>query len=257
VFYRYYATYNWLKKYVNPDIVAENILENEVFMDKYPKMFEKTLCDIVKTHKVSWDNVFLVKDCLRESIWRMSFYAGYKGTRDDRLDTFNKEIFRFTYVDLVPKLYNKYKFTTVSHPHLEADDIIALMKNKIRVTNPFSKVTIITNDNDYIQLIDGNTYVINLQGKEIKYRVGVSPDLYLKAKIIMGDKSDNIPCIMRKVGPKTAEKLAQDKANFDNFCEKYPDAKRQYELNRLLIDLSLIPSNIKDGFMERIVTKHT
>ena len=255
IFYRYYATFNWIKKFAKIDVEVEKILENPQFVEKYDKMFEKMLCDAVKLHGLQWRNVCLVKDCLRETIWRNKIFADYKGTRDDRLATFNKEIFKYTYVDLLPRLEEKYGFQSVWHPNLEADDVIAILKTEVRNVAASSQVVIITNDNDYIQLIDDHTVIKNLQGKEIKERVNMPPQTYLKCKIIMGDKSDNIPCIMKKVGPKTAEKLSLDDDKLTKFCEKNPDAKLQLELNKTLIDFSCIPAEYVDALKKRLVIK--
>lgn len=256
VFYRYYATVSWLKKNTGESVDVENIMTNTVFLEKYCKLFEKNICDIVKSSKVSWKNVFLVKDCFRDNIWRNDFYNYYKATRNDRTETFNKNIFIYTYNELLPALESKYGFKIINHPRLEADDVIAIIKESIRCKNSHVNIYIITNDNDYIQLIDANTFIKNIQGKEIKYRVGMLPDIYLKTKIIMGDKSDNIPCIMKKIGPKTAEKFVANDDMFIKFCEKHPDALKQYNLNKLLIDFEKIPIEIKNDFKERLEIKY-
>ncbi len=256
VFYRYYSTYNWLKKYQKSEVTKDEILKEPLFVEKYSKIFERTLCDIVKQNDIVWTNVFLVKDCMRENIWRNEYYKSYKATRDERLDTFNKDIFWITYNELIPKLKSKYNFQVISHDHLEADDVIAIMKDDLRSSYPDINITIITNDNDYIQLVDSKTTIKNLQGKEIIQRVSMTPQLYLRTKIIMGDKSDNIPCIMKKVGPKTAEKLAMDEENLEKFCQKNPEARVQYEANKLLIDLKCIPCDLRDAFKSRIMYKY-
>lgn len=261
VFYRYYSTFSWLKKFAKEDVTAENIMENKLFLEKYPKLFEKSLSDLVKMHRVSWTNVILVKDCSRESIWRNEFFGEYKGTRDcnnrQRNDVFNREIFNYTYTDLLPKLHAKYGFVQVGHPRLEADDIIAIIKTEIcKVEEEMIKIIIITNDNDYVQLVDDRTLIKNLQGKEIKDRVGMSPSQYLKTKVIMGDKSDNIPSIMKKIGPKTAEKLALSDESLEALCVKEPQVRTQYALNKLLIDFTMIPTGLKDDFMRRLNLIH-
>jgi 5'-3' exonuclease len=255
IFYRYYATFNWLKKYLQEDVRTADIMENVTFMEKYPKLFEKTLCDIVKTTKVKWENVFIVKDSIRDTIWRNDYFNNYKGTRDNKLDSFNKDIFKYTYNILLCNLQKRFGFNIINHNRLEADDVIALSKNYIRTINSHVIINIVTNDNDYIQLLDDNTIIKNLQGKELKTRIDVKPDMYLKIKILSGDKSDNIPCIMKKIGLKTAEKLAQDDEKFMKFCEKNPDAYKQYKLNKLLIDFTEIPVELKDAFLKRINIK--
>lgn len=255
IFYRYYATFNWLKKFQQIDIQACDVMENQMFIEKYSKLFERTIYDLVKSTKVKWENVFIVKDSVRDTIWRNDYFNNYKGSRDDKLDSFNKNIFKYTYNTLLVEMQKRLKFNIINHDRLEADDVIALSKNYIRNVNPRVMIYIITNDNDYIQLLDDHTIIRNLQGKELKSRIEVSPEIYLKIKIISGDKSDNIPCIMKKVGPKTAEKLVENDDNFIKFCEKNPDAYIQYKLNKLLIDFTEIPIELKDAFLKRINIK--
>jgi 5'-3' exonuclease len=258
IFHRYYSIFNWYKKSQPTDqLDVSTILENPTFMGKYDKLFEKNIVDIVKTCKVNWRYVYLIKDCPRDEIWRHTLYHHYKETRDERLETFNRDIFRHTYGQLIPALQTKYKFNIVSHPKLEADDVIALLKFRVRDLNSSVRIVIITNDNDYIQLSDSNTTIQNLAGRNICLRVGMNPALYLETKCILGDKSDNIPSIMKKIGPKTAEKLADSKENFAKFCQKHPEAERQYQLNRCLIDFTNIPQDLKEAFYNRVTTKTT
>lgn len=252
IFYRYFATFNWFKKYSQKDIESESIIENETFMEKFDKLFERDLVGIIKKNKVKWTNVYIVKDCVRETIWRNDYYKSYKGTRDDRLKSFNKDIFKHAYHELLPRLEMTYKFHMVSHDRLEADDIIALMKNEIRRQDENCVIYIITNDNDYIQLLDDKTIIRNLQDKEIKERISLDPKSYLEQKIIVGDKSDNIPCIMRKIGPKTAEKLMKDFDGLQELFEKNPDCKIQYDLNTKLINFDNIPLEFSEPFTQRL-----
>jgi len=255
IFYRYYSTYNWIKKYMAIDISCNTIMENSTFIEKYSKLFEKCILNIIKTYKINYENVFLVKDCLRETIWRNKHYLEYKSNRDIKPDTFNRDVFKYTYNTIIPNLIEKYKINIISHDCLEADDIIAIIKNEYRLINIYDDIVIITNDNDYIQLIDNNTIIKNLQGKEIKDRINIPIELYLKIKIIYGDNSDNIPSIMKKVGIKTAEKLAKDDEHFNKFCEKNPCALEQYKLNKLLIDFNEIPEDLKNSFKQRLCIK--
>lgn len=253
IFYRYYATLNWYKNYSKEGFQISQIVQNDEFINKYAERFEKVLSDLVKAYFMKWKNVFLVKDCIREEIWRNSLYSGYKATREDKIDTFNRDIFKFTCNDLLCKLEEKYKFNIISHPHLEADDIIAIIKTNIRHNLKDNKIVIITNDNDYIQLKDKNTHIINIKGKDLCSRINMSPDLYLKCKIIMGDKSDNISSIMKYIGPKTSKKLAQDEDSFQKLCKHNPSALHQFELNKTLIDFSCIPLEFRLSLLQKLI----
>jgi 5'-3' exonuclease len=256
IFYRYYAILNWLRRSLRKDetLDIENIMKNNTFVEKYTKKFEETLSLLMKEHGViKGYNVVLIKDCCRDKIWRHQYTEGYKATRDDKVATFNKDIFTYTYNVLIPVLQNKYGFQMSSHSCLEADDVIAIFTNKLLSSSIGSNIVIITNDNDYIQLLDNenisngncNLRIINLQQKDIMLRVGCSPKEYLLVKKIIGDKSDNIPSITKKCGDKTALKLAKDAALLDKLLSSDINAKNQYVLNELLIDFNFIPENFK------------
>lgn len=259
VFYRYFATFNWYKRQAGVNVDVEHIIQDAVFMDKYSKMFEKTIHELIKTYKVvEKSNVVFVKDCCRDNIWRHAHYNGYKATRDDKSTTFNKDVFVYTYNVLLPQLKEKIGFQMTGHYCLEADDVIAIITNTT-LDNSMEcgrdvSLVVITNDNDYIQLMNhqllmagvkegvGAALLIrNLQDKNICERVGCTPDEYIKVKKVIGDKSDNIPSIVKKCGEKTAYKLATNEGALNALFAKDQAARQQYELNELLIDFAKIP----------------
>lgn len=249
VFYRYYAIVNWLRRF-QPEtpLDVSTLLQNDVFLDKYNKTFEDTLVALMKRWKIPGSGLFFAKDCPREHIWRMQHYAAYKAGREEKTDTFNKDIFRHTYDTLLPALKEKYGFQELAYDGLEADDIIALAVKHIRKDHPDCVVVVVTNDNDYIQLLDQDIILINLQQKMLQERI-TDTGSYLARKILMGDKSDNIPPIAKKCGEKTAERLVQEPSFLEKLLEQ-PDVKCQYELNKLLIDFNSIPTSLQQGFDE-------
>ena len=92
--------------------------------------------------------------------------------------------------------------------HLEADDITYIIQKQIKneFNNPI--IIIITNDNDYLQMYDKNTIIINMQFKDLSLRIMNDPKVELEFKIIYGDKSDNIPKIQQGLNKENAFKLA-------------------------------------------------
>ena len=264
VFYRYFATFNWYKRQANADIDVDNIIHNVVFMEKYCKMFEKAINDLVKTYKVTLtSNIVFVKDCSRENIWRHKHYNAYKASRDDKSKVFNKEVFAYTYNVLLPQMKDKIGFQIVGHYCLEADDVIAVITNELldRKTDNIMNIVVITNDNDYIQLLnhkrimEGDRVTLcvrNLQDKNICDRVGCSPKDYINVKKIIGDVSDNIPSIIKKCGKVTAFKLATNQNALSALLAKDPIAKQQYELNDLLVDFDNIPLEYVQDVKEKI-----
>ena len=256
IFYRYYASLAWYKiNNKDTEIDIAGLITNSLFIEKYEKMLLKCIEDLMNKYQIDPTSVYLVMDGPRANIWRQQYYDGYKGTRDEKSRSLNKDIFACTYETILPKLLSKYPMQTVKSDGLEADDIIAIMSKIIKARAPANKRYIITNDNDYIQLCidDDNMMIVNLQGIAIKDRVGQEPERYLKLKVLMGDKSDNIPSIAKKVGPKTALKFVNSPELLTQFFEKHPSAKAQYELNALLIDFNKIPEKLKLEFETNII----
>ena len=257
IFYRYFATYSWYKRQQDDETSKDgesskiSVMKDPIFLEKYDKIFEQVIVDLQKKHEIPWTEIYFGKDCTRDEIWRMAHYPAYKQTRDERSQTFDKEIFVHTIKTLIPKIQEKYKGChMISVPHLEADDIIAILKTYIRQENPEKEIIIITNDNDYIQLADDFTLVVNLQGKDLKTRVDCPPPEYLKRKCIIGDISDNICSIATKIGPKTAEKLANSTELLEKLFIKNPQAKIQHDLNTLLISFESIPESFRTETIE-------
>ena len=91
-----------------------------------------------------------------------------------------------------------------------------LAKNILNTTEDM-KVIIIANDMDYLQLAGPRVKLINLKYKYLtdNKKWSGNPEEDLFCKIVMGDKSDNIPSIFKKCGPKTALKYYNDKDAFE------------------------------------------
>ena len=67
-------------------------------------------------------------------------------------------------------------------------------------------------------------------------------------KIICGDKSDNIPSCFKNCGKKTALKLIENKKLLLNKFKENPESLNIYAINKMIIDLSNIPIELKDSF---------
>lgn len=89
---------------------------------------------------------------------------------------------------------------------LEADDIIAYLSKRASAAG--KKVTIVSSDKDFFQLIDNNIEVYAPVKKKtftyenIKEEIGVLPQNYNIVKALLGDNSDNLPGV-KGLGIKT------------------------------------------------------
>tara|TARA_B100000575_G_scaffold285832_1_gene281682 strand:+ start:563 stop:1360 length:798 start_codon:yes stop_codon:yes gene_type:complete len=242
IFYLYYAKKKYLqcqKKYLQCQYLeTTDLINNEYFMSLFNN-FDKKLEEIKKKLKLK-DNteIIFAKDCKRNDIWRNELFPEYKKNR--KVNNEVGEFFIHTYKNII----HKYNYINVDK--CEADDIIGVLTKELYKDN---KIYIITGDMDYLQLL----YNENIQIYDLKYNnfreksIGYKDDL-LK-KIILGDISDNIPSIHKKLGAKTVDKYLNNKEELQNKL-KDPLIKQQFILNQKLIDMNFIPINFIKNILQ-------
>jgi 5'-3' exonuclease len=220
-------------------------------VDRFNRLFESQLVSMKKKLKFAWKNFYLVKDCMREDIWRMRLFGEYKQNRPDNDVTgFNPIVFDASYQTVIPSMIAQYGISMIGHPTAEADDCIAVIHKHVREQEPNRKITIITNDNDYLQLKDDYTTLVNSNMKDISERYGKDiMDVFGIWKAIRGDVSDNIPAIDKKIGDKTAAKLATNKDILDEKL-KNVRVRDRFELNKRLIMFEYIPDDIRSKVID-------
>lgn len=140
---------------------------------------------------------------------------------------------------------------------VEADDIMAYCAHQLKDDN--THITLMSSDQDFLQLVSPQISVYSPTKKKIytpemvKGEYDVSPINFLTQKILMGDKSDNVPGVLG-LGPKKLLKnfpeLKEDKLfsiqevynkcleNQDSLIpSRILDFKHQLDINRQLMDL--------------------
>lgn len=244
IFYRYFSTLKWYQ-FREKDIDYTTILDRSSFVDAFKKHTLQDFKKLCKQWKTQLSNIVLCYDCARDQIWRNQYHDNYKGQRIQSI-LFHPGIFTlfYEYIDTNPQ----WGIHTLKYNRLEADDIVYLVKQKLQ-SHP---TIVVTNDNDYLQMIDENTLIHNMTGKGLNLvkRSCGDPKKDLKIKMIMGDKSDNIEPIHTGIGPKTAIKIVDlsDK-DFETYLDTH-ECRAIYEKNKKLIDFTEIPTELKEGFQE-------
>ena len=167
--------------------------------------------------------------------------------------------------------------TVISIDGLEADDIIGYLANKFQAHEDTQKVTIMSADKDFLQLVSDKVHCYSptkkkvYQPKDVLEEFGVSSYNFLNYKILMGDSSDNIPGITG-LGPKKLLKLFPElnsnvNVTLDSIIEKSAELinenklylsvverRHQLSINHQLMSLNgsfLSPENkqlVKDAF---------
>lgn len=140
----------------------------------------------------------------------------------------------------------------VSIDKIEADDVIGYLAQQFP-----EKVTILSTDQDYLQLVSDKISVFSPVKKTIYYpetvlkEYGIPPHNFLTHKIIVGDKGDNVPGV-RGIAIKTLVKMfpelkGEDRIGLKEILDKaatmpgkYTDVynyRHQLAINKKLMDL--------------------
>jgi DNA polymerase-1 len=170
--------------------------------------------------------VVVIFDGIGGSNARRNLYPEYKANRnssritnhnifsskDEESESINNQISRLIqYLQCLP-------VTVISIDGLEADDIIGYLANKFQAHEETQKVTIMSADKDFLQLVSDKVHCYSptkkkiYTPKEVLEEYGVSSSNFLNYKILMGDTSDNIPGITG-LGPKKLIKLFPELVN--------------------------------------------
>ena len=230
--------------------------------------------------------------CLEGRSWRKDHYEPYKKNRvvdalsQTETEREENEMFWDTYEKFTTFLKEKTNVSVLRHERAEADDLIARFIH----LHPDSEHFIISSDTDYVQLINENVkqyngvanQLITLEGyfddkgKIVKDKKTKEPKLlgdpqwHLFMKCMRGDSSDNVFSAypgVREKGSKNKVGLTEAYAdrhkqgfNWNNMMlQRWVDhnevehrVKDDYERNRVLIDLTAQPQEIKDAVDARI-----
>ena len=80
------------------------------------------------------------------------------------------------------------------------------------------------------------------------------PQTMLKLKILFGDKSDNIQPVfskheIKKIGKDELIIMAKEAGVLETFIEEKPHIAERYNHNKQLVDMEMIPNNIKESIL--------
>ena len=258
-FYRFFATLKWFSMN-NTEIYTEKKGDNtydwstnEIFIEKYEKMFLKSIIDTVGKNNYTDSKVIFCMDTPRKNIWRNELMENYKADRCDLTTKYNfKPTFDKTFKTIIPKIIkeNKNKISKLKLNKLEADDIIAVICKYYEQKKPNKKIYIISGDKDFLQLGRENLFFIDYKNKKQFTLTKEEAKNSLKTKIINGDCSDNIRSIFPK-NKKKKQELIDNEEKLIEYLNENPLIKEKYDLNCKMIDFNYIPSVLQKQIMQK------
>jgi 5'-3' exonuclease len=246
-FYRFFATMRWYS-FSYPDEYKEYKANssydwntNKIFIEKYEKMYLESIISLVGKKQFNESNIIFCMDTPKKDLWRTELYCDYKGDRADLSKKHDfKNVFDYTYDTIIPNIITKYKnIFKMRVPKIEGDDVIAIITIHLKDTDKM--ITIISGDNDFLQLGRKTVNFINYKKKEI---INITEDmakLALVEKIVLGDMSDCIPSIFKARSRINKKELIESKEKLIEYLKSNEDAMKQYKLNETIIDFNNIP----------------
>jgi DNA polymerase-1 len=136
---------------------------------------------------------------------RMTNYSIFQ-SKEEETEAINNQMQRLIlYLKCLP-------VSVISVEGLEADDIIGYLTHKLENFGESKEINIMSADQDFLQLVSEKTAVYSptkkriFKPKDVLAEYGVSATNYINYKILLGDKSDNVPGISG-LGPVKLVKL--------------------------------------------------
>lgn len=165
--------------------------------------------------------------------FRKELYSEYKANRGAMPE------------DLVPQIPYIKKFVeclglpAFERPGFEADDVIGtLAEQAAHLSKEEAEVMIVSSDKDLMQLVNDHVYLFDTMkeqkytAKEVKEKLGVTPDLVADYLGIVGDTSDNIPGV-KGIGPKGAVSLLEQFGSLENIFQNLSAVKKEAQRKQL------------------------
>ena len=197
----------------------------------------------------------LVIACDNTNYWRKQLFPYYKANRkknQEKSEIDWKSVFE-TMNKIRAELKEFFPYKVIDVESAEADDVIATLVQN----NMFDKILILSGDKDFIQLHSHN-WLKQYDPVRKKWIKHDNPERYLDEHVLKGDSGDGIPNILSSdncfVVGERQKPLTQKK--MDALIELGLDGKfdhalaRNYMRNKRLIDLNMIPKEVKQKILE-------
>jgi len=209
--------------------------------------FLRSVAAAIRQHKPT--RCIIVFDGKGGSARRKSLYPNYKAnravkTKFNRYEEFaslqDEQVSMKQQFGRMIEYLQCLPITTMAIDHIEADDAIAYIANEI-FTDPEHKVTIVSTDRDFLQLVNDRITVWS-PVKKIMYtpsvmreEFGIDSKNYLLYRALTGDKSDNIAGV-NGIGLKTMIKqfpMMSNAAEIDveSFVEYATTVDKKYKIH--------------------------
>lgn len=227
-----------------------NLFVKEELINEYGMGFLRHLClrsifSVIKKQKP--DECIIA--CDGQGNWRKKIYPKYKEHRKDARDKHDIEwdaVFDFL-DEFINEMIEIFPFIVIKQKHAEADDVIATICMEYN-DDEYQNI-IISNDKDFKYLLYYGAELYDPMKNE--FVTCKNPKRFLKELILQGDKSDNVPGFAPQIGPKRAEKYAENPAKLKAKISEDAEYKKNLRRNQALISPEYIPDVLQDSILKK------
>lgn len=227
-------------------------------------MFRHMVLNSLRSYKTKFSTDYgeMIIACDNKNYWRKQIFPYYKAHRkkiQEKSDINWKQVFE--YIDKIKQeLKDFFPYRVIDVESAEADDIIATLVMNTVLAEP---LLILSADKDFVQLQyfkEVNQY----DPIRKKFITEVNPIEYLFMHILKGDTGDGIPNVLspdncmvvgERQKPLTKKRIAEIRNGpVEGSVDHLPEqVRRNYFRNRQLIDLTMIPEDIKQKIMDQYI----
>lgn len=198
--------------------------------------------------------------CDGANSWRKSKFPYYKAQRKKAREASSMDWDTFfTHLNTIrDEIRENFPYKFVHIQGVEADDVIATLVEQTQEFGKGEPVMIISSDKDFVQLHKYNN-VKQFSPIQKKAVTHPNPRLYLFEHIVGGDKGDGIPNILSaddsivngvRQTPVTQKKIDVWLKGINDLKSVMDETTyRNYQRNQQIIDLSMIPEDIKQSII--------
>lgn len=152
--------------------------------------------------------------------------------------------------DEILRILQSFPITVARASQYEADDVIATLCENMKEES----LTILSNDSDYIQLLQRKYSSCQIYNPNKKVFMEAPAYPYVAWKSLNGDKSDNIPALLK---PKKALDTVNNPELFRKFMQ-LEENRANFSINRQLIEFRYVPLediSLKEGIKNFNIVK--
>lgn len=225
-------------------------------------LFRHMVINSLRSYKQKFGDEYgeMIIACDDKNYWRKQIFPYYKANRKKNreaseinwtqvFDTFNK---------IKQEIKDNFPYRVIQVDSAEADDIIATLVFEYGTDlNGPEKILILSGDKDFVQLqTHGNVKQYDPVRK--KWISDNNPVKFLFEHILKGDAGDGVPNVLsdddtfvsgKRQKPLTQNKI--DKIYNDGAVIMDRIADRNYNRNKCMVDLTMVPENIQNEILNK------